>query len=140
MPTLTDVEDIARGYAHAATWADLQIESRPDEFGSESYLYGLDEIDEEGQRIIRQQCFDFALHNSEDVDTYLAEIDVPHDSTAGEMCGHDLYLTSVGHGAGFWDRGLGELGERLTAAAKAYGVNGVWLDESGDDVIVRVNP
>lgn len=36
--------------------------------------------------------------------------------------GHDFWLTRVGHGAGFWDRGLGDLGERLTDASKAYGM------------------
>lgn len=35
--------------------------------------------------------------------------------------GHDLWLTRSGHGAGYWDRGLGELGDRLTEAAKSYG-------------------
>lgn len=29
--------------------------------------------------------------------------------------GHDLYLTSAGHGVGFWDRDLGELGDKLSA-------------------------
>lgn len=139
MPTLTDVEDIARGYAHAATWADLHIESRPDELGSAAYEYGLDEIDEEGQRRIRQLCFDFALANEADVDAYMERITPHHDCTTGEQVGHDLYLTAVGHGAGFWDRGLGELGERLTTASKGYGLNHVWLDESDPaNVIVRV--
>jgi hypothetical protein len=32
--------------------------------------------------------------------------------------GHDYVLTSGGHGAGFWDRGLGELGDKLTEACK----------------------
>lgn len=35
--------------------------------------------------------------------------------------GHDYWLTRHGHGTGYWDRGLGELGERLTDAAKALG-------------------
>lgn len=35
--------------------------------------------------------------------------------------GHDLWLTRSGHGCGYWDRGLGELGDRLTEAAKAMG-------------------
>ncbi len=35
--------------------------------------------------------------------------------------GQDFWLTRNGHGAGFWDRGLGKLGEDLTRAAKAYG-------------------
>ena len=31
-----------------------------------------------------------------------------------ERAGHDLWLTRNGHGAGFWDRGLGALGEKLS--------------------------
>ena len=37
-----------------------------------------------------------------------------------EQAGHDFWLTRNGHGAGFWDRGLGELGERLSKASKVY--------------------
>ena len=36
-----------------------------------------------------------------------------------EQIGHDYVLTSGHHGAGFWDRGLGELGDKLTEAAQA---------------------
>lgn len=35
--------------------------------------------------------------------------------------GHDFYLTRNRHGAGFWDRGLGELGDRLTVHAHSFG-------------------
>ena len=38
-----------------------------------------------------------------------------------EQAGHDFWLTREGHGAGFWDRGLGRIGEHLTEAAHAYG-------------------
>jgi antitoxin component of RelBE/YafQ-DinJ toxin-antitoxin module len=34
---------------------------------------------------------------------------------------HDFILTSEGHGAGFWDRDLGELGDYLTELCKSYG-------------------
>lgn len=37
------------------------------------------------------------------------------------QAGHDLWLTAHGHGAGFWDRGHGVLGELLTKAAKHAG-------------------
>lgn len=33
-----------------------------------------------------------------------------------EQCGHDYWLTSNGHGAGFWDRGHGEDGNTLSEA------------------------
>ncbi|AXQ62124.1 hypothetical protein SEA_SKYSAND_91 [Gordonia phage Skysand] len=35
--------------------------------------------------------------------------------------GHDYLLTRDGHGAGFWDRGLGDLGDYLTDIAKTMG-------------------
>ena len=35
--------------------------------------------------------------------------------------GHDYLLTRDGHGVGFWDRGLGELGDYLTDVAKGNG-------------------
>lgn len=43
--------------------------------------------------------------------------------------GHDFYLTRNGHGAGFWDRGEGELGETLTQAAKVYSETHIWADD-----------
>lgn len=48
---------------------------------------------------------------------------------AYEYAGHDLWLTSQGHGAGFWDRGLGRLGDRLTKAAKRFEGFSVYTDE-----------
>lgn len=56
------------------------------------------------------ECYDFCT----DLDDELAELDA-------EQVGHDFYLTRNGHGAGFWDRGLGEVGDRLSDAAKVYG-------------------
>lgn len=35
--------------------------------------------------------------------------------------GADLWFTQNGHGVGFWDRGLGDLGERLSSAARLLG-------------------
>jgi len=36
-----------------------------------------------------------------------------------EQIGHDYVLTTGGHGAGFWDRGYGEAGERLSEVCRA---------------------
>ncbi|QAY17429.1 hypothetical protein SEA_IDYN_81 [Gordonia phage IDyn] len=43
------------------------------------------------------------------------------DGSVWEHFGHDLLLTRDQHGAGFWDRGLGDLGDYLTAVADGYG-------------------
>jgi hypothetical protein len=45
--------------------------------------------------------------------------------------GYDLWLTANGHGAGFWDRGLGEIGERLTEFVKPYGGMCAYVGDDG---------
>ena len=43
--------------------------------------------------------------------------------------GHDFILTRNGHGTGFWDRGLGEIGDRLTKWAKTFGsIESLYID------------
>ena len=50
--------------------------------------------------------------------------------------GIDFWLTRNGHGTGFLDRGLGELGDTLTAACEAFGEVWVYL---GDDSRVHIS-
>lgn len=71
----------------------------------------------------RIECQDFYTANAED----LADIDP-------EQAGYDFWLTRNGHGVGFWDRDLGELGDRLSEAARICGE--VWLFVSDDGEIV----
>jgi len=56
---------------------------------------------------------------------------------SAEQAGHDFILTANRHGAGFWDRGLGDAGGKLTEAAHAYGdidaEFALWGDEADDD-------
>ena len=48
-----------------------------------------------------------------------------------EDAGHDFWLTRCGHGAGFWDRGLGRLGDDLTALCKAWGNVDLYVGDDG---------
>ena len=48
-----------------------------------------------------------------------------------EQLGHDISLTRNHHGAGFWDRGYGPLGERLTAFAHSLGEVSVYRNDDG---------
>lgn len=49
------------------------------------------------------------------------------------MAGHDYWLTRNRHGAGFWDRGLGGVGEELSEAARLEGSRDLYI---GDDYMV----
>jgi hypothetical protein len=45
--------------------------------------------------------------------------------------GHDFWLTRNHHGAGFWDRGLGERGDRLTDLAHGFGGADLYVTDDG---------
>ena len=55
-----------------------------------------------------------------------------------ECVGHDFALTRNHHGAGFWDRGLGDLGERLTEAAQSYGSCDLIAYLDDDEITVEI--
>lgn len=56
------------------------------------------------------------------------------------QAGHDFALNRNHHGAGFWDRGLGRIGDMLSDDAKTYGTHTLTLcvDEN-DDVLSAHN-
>jgi hypothetical protein len=57
------------------------------------------------------------------------------DMDAGAV-GHNFWLNRNGHGAGFWDLGLGARGDRLSKASKVYGSSDIIV---GDDKKLHVS-
>ncbi len=55
-----------------------------------------------------------------------------------EQFGHDFILTRNGHGAGFWDRGLGDAGRRLTDAAKTFGEIHAYADHESQTLYLDI--
>lgn len=78
-------------------------------------------------------CKDFIEANAFDLLAYAEQKTHAQGYDAFECAGHDFWLTRNNHGAGFWDRGLGELGDRLTAASESFGSIDLYL---GDDEFV----
>ena len=62
---------------------------------------------------------------------------IKRSGLSAPQVGHDFWLTRNGHGAGFWDRGLGKIGDDLADAARAYGSSDLYV---GDDGLVHVSP
>lgn len=90
--------------------------------------------DEDGEPLDRQfSVSDFApeaIQQAEkDCLDFLSTNDVG-DLDESEV-GHNFWLTRNRHGAGFWDLGLGALGDRLTKAAHVYGECDVYLGDDG---------
>jgi hypothetical protein len=78
-------------------------------------LFEVSDFSEEAVAQLREELTDFVESNVGDI-----ELMISAGFDFGQI-GHDFILTRNGHGAGFWDRGLGENGERLTEMVKPFG-------------------
>ena len=72
--------------------------------------YAQDDIALETLFAMVEDCFNFRVNNASD----MKDLDIV-------QCGHDFWLTRQHHEAGFSERNLGEVGDRLTEAAKKFG-------------------
>jgi hypothetical protein len=117
-----DIGAMVAAYIECAVWAgfDWSDETEDNPPTLESAGYGVDDITEDALADIFADVTAFVEANAVD----LAGID------AGQA-GHDFFLTRNGHGAGFWDRGLGAIGDRLTEAAHVYGESDLYVNDAG---------
>ena len=59
---------------------------------------------------------------------------------SAELAGHDFALTRNEHGTGFWDSGLGDIGDMLTEECKPYGEHRVIIEvDENDDILSTCN-
>lgn len=120
-----DVNKVYNHFVGAMLW------SSSDEYGEAEFLdenHEISDVDPDCEIIIKKKIKGFLDENENTID----ELGISE-----EMVGHDLWLDPVGHGAGFWDRGYGEKGKKLSKSSKKY-----FKDESpevGDDGKIRLN-
>jgi hypothetical protein len=117
---LDSIDKMTRGYLECALWASSDGDGNPldDEYSADGFAPL--EIAEASKL-----CARFAEENAADL-----------EGIEPSQAGHDLWLTRNHHGAGFWDRGLGEVGERLSKAAQALGECYAYV---GDDGMVWID-
>jgi hypothetical protein len=108
-----------QSYIECALWSSMD---NKDEQGGEPLdaNYSMEDFAEETLQKIRLDCAKF----------WKASGDLL-DNVSDEMAGHDFWLTRNRHGAGFWDRGLGETGERLTKVAHSFGEVDLYIGDNG---------
>ena len=116
---------VVAAYMECALWSS---NDESDEYGGEPMdkNYCIGDIAEETQAEMEKDCLDFI----EEVGVLYEEY-VVKSRYGYEGFGHDFWLTRNGHGAGFWDRGLGELGDMLSDAAKVYGSYDLYVGDDG---------
>lgn len=104
-----------RGYLEAAIWTDEEeLRSDLNEYVS------IDDLSEE------------AIADAlTDVNTFIEKAGDLIVGMEPNQVGHDLWLTRNSHGAGFWDRGLGEVGDKLSEIAREMGGKDIYMGDDG---------
>lgn len=123
---MTYLSDFRKGYIEAAFWSSHTDDDTPFEALDEVLRYTSveDALDDGAGLSIWNDCEAFVAANADDLYALF------HAYRAVDA-GRDFWFTRNGHGTGFWDRGLGDYGERLTQAAKVYGEAHLVLQDDG---------
>lgn len=101
------IESFLEAYIETALWSSTDDDGTPlDE------NYDADDLAVGTQKIMHEECADFILY---------AQSELADSGLSAHAAGHNFWLTRNGHGAGFWDLGLGEVGLALTRKAKTAG-------------------
>lgn len=121
------LDTFTRAYLEAALWTSDPWPKSGEWCEHDDWAISL--IDPASLQRAIDECAAFQRENRADLDEVT---DTFHKGD--ESHGHDYWLTRNGHGAGFWDRGYGELGERLSKACRYQyrNVFGPELDPNGE--------
>jgi hypothetical protein len=120
MFTTEEITEIVRSQLDSLLWTEGEIYDEKGDVTLEMWdeIYSADDATPE---LVAQLTEELST-DLVGVELWALEIYREHFGSAwpGQF-GHDLALTRNGHGAGFWDRGLGESGDVLTAWADSLG-------------------
>ncbi len=108
-------------YVECALWSSTD---NADDTGGEPLdrNYCPRDIAPETMQVMAGDCADFQ--------SSFAEL-LGKSGLSSEQAGHDFWLTRNRHGAGFWDRGLGKVGDELTEMAHPYGSFDLYVGDDG---------
>lgn len=110
-------DKIVKHYAIAALWSSTDDQGEPLDSS-----FDLADISAETWGRMSEDVLRFIKANAELL---------KQSGQSDEQIGHDFWLTRNGHGAGFWDRGLGEVGDKLTEACRAFGEVFLYVGDDG---------
>jgi hypothetical protein len=118
---MSDIDQFTAAYIECSLWASTDEDGEP--------LYCLEtELSDETRATMVGECADFQTRFAELLEQSYNHTTIDYNE---EYAGHDFWLTRNGHGAGFWDRGLGEIGKRLTEVSKQYGTVDLYIGDDG---------
>lgn len=136
---LEDHEDeIVRQFVQSSVWTGHMSDGEGDMAELDEYVEWDWLVDTDDFPGIRDEMaatvHDFLGYVSQELSTRELRTYVDHVGGGAGQIGHDFALTRAGHGAGFWDRGAGEIGDVLTDIAEMFRGEGLHgeLDPNGD--------
>ena len=111
------INDILAQYLVTALWSSIGEDGEPlDKHHSTSDL-----------------ADSFVSKSQQDISDFVDKAGDLLDGMTNETIGHDFWLTRNHHGAGFWDRGLGEVGDKLTEIANSFPEVNLYVVDRADD-------
>ena len=125
------IDDFTRAYMEAALALSYYIPNENQGQVMEESLdcnYSIEDIAPETLGKMIADCQRFQLEYSAALKTAYNE---SYGYYTASQAGHDFWLTRNGHGAGFWDRGLGKPGDDLTEAAHTFSEVSLVLGDDG---------
>jgi hypothetical protein len=105
---MTKLTKFETAYLKCALWSSLD-ESNDNGGNPLDDNYSIDDIDIETIDAAKRDC-----------DAFISKAGPLLDDLDDSQAGHDFWLTRNYHGAGFWDRGIGETGDKLTDIAQSF--------------------
>ena len=119
-----NIDLFIKSYMRTALWAETD---NADDSGGEplDQNYRLSDIAGKTYTRMRHEAEDFVFYNIDDLNLLLAQ------GFDEETAGACFWLNRNGHGTGFWDRNLGELGERLDKASELAGEVSLYVGDDG---------
>jgi len=112
---MTTLDSFTRAYVECALWSSIGDDGEPLDA-----VYSLDDLAPECLQQMVDDCQDFRELAGDAL-----------DGIDDEQAGHDFWLTRNGHGVGFWDRGLGAVGDQLTKDSKSFGSCHLYVGDDG---------
>jgi hypothetical protein len=131
----SELDAFTRAYIEAALWSSTDSgylgEGHPDNDPQGAETGGNPLDDHFSVNDLAPEALAQAAKDCADFRAYCAKVGLDLSCQDDGQNGHDFWLTRNGHGAGFWDRGLGKLGDDLSDAAKTFGSCDAYIGDNG---------
>lgn len=110
-----------KSYIETALWSSTDDDGVPLDRN-----YSVEDIAPDALKTMQADCERFESEHAE----------LLEKASLGSSAGHNFWLNRNRHGAGFWDLGLGAIGEALSEASRLEGSCDLYI---GDDGMIYAN-